>query len=291
MGVTTQRSEFRQRVGRALGRKYYDASTVSTGATVNEIPDPKRTERPAHWDGASIKVGTEAEVYVRGGGGSINTGTGLLCLDRDLAGVPTNGTAYEILKGWTFQDLADSLDWAHKNTWPHFFLPIYDTSTIAEIANTLSYPGPVAWQTITKVSREQVKGATPAWYEEKFEGSEYRIEIDASGNLVLQLLYTPDAGRKIKVEGRQFMTLGAADTSSSVVPWEVIVPGALHYLYDKGISADEMNTALRATFAQESDKQLAIYEQRKVQFKMRQPTRRASFPIISETNTGMTVLN
>lgn len=291
MGVTTQRSEFRARVGRALGRHWYDSSTTATGSTVNKIVDPKRTERPAHWDGASIKVGTEAEVFVRGGGGSINAGSGMIYLDRDLTGAPTNGTAYEIIKGWTLQDLIDAIDWAHRNTWPHFYLPYRDVAAITEVANTIEYPLPVDVQAVTRIWREDVKGQTPSWYTEKFEDVEYRLTVNAAGTLVVELLFTPEAGRKIKVEGRQWMSIGAADTATSIVPWEVIVPGSLHYLYDKGISPDQMNSALRATFDAEAEKQLSIFKTRCVEFKMRTPRRRGSFPIIGETNLGNTVLN
>jgi len=291
MGVTTQRSEFRQRVGRALGRNFYDISTTANGSTANQIVDPKRTERPAHWDGAAIKVGTEAEVFVRGGGGSINTGSGIIYLDRALTGSPANGTSYEIVKGWTMQDLADAIDWAHKNTWPHFYLPILDTTTVTEAANTISYTGAAAWQAITRVSREEIKGGVPAWYTEIIEDTDYRIVLDSTGSLVIELLYTPEAGRKVKVEGKQWMSIGSTDASTSIVPWEVIVPGALHYLYEKGISPDQMNAAMRAAFDKEAEKQLNLFKTRCVEFRMRSPRRRATFPFISESNIGNSVLH
>ena len=140
-----------------------------------------------------------------------------------------------------------------------------------------------------KVSRERVKGAIPDWYDPKYEGTEYRIEINSSGVLVLVIPWTPDPGRKIKIEGRALMTISAADASTSIAPWQVITPGALAYLFDKGINADAMNAALRKSFDEEAQRQQVLFEQAKVQFKMKTLTRRASFPIISETNIGNTV--
>lgn len=291
----TTRKQYRHKVGRALGRNYWDVSTVGASATANEIPDAKRTEYPAFWDGASLKVVGSDEVYLRGGGGSIRTGTGKLYTDRALSGgAPAQGVEYEVLKGWTFADVDEALEWSFDQSYPEFFTPISDTSTAVEVANTISTTLPATWKHIAQVRREAVKGATPAFYEPLYEGRDFRIGYAATGALTLELLFTPEAGRKIWVLGRAAPTLASGDagTGTPDIPWQVIVPGALHYLFDKGINADDVGGALTKRFESEAAIQLSLFEKRKTEFRMKpMQVRRASFPVISETNIGLTVLN
>ncbi len=289
----TTRKTYRQKVGSNLGRNYWDLSTVVGTATVNQIPDTKRTEYPAFWDGASIKVVGSNEVYLRGGGGSIRTGTGILYTDRALSGgIPANGTEYEILKGWTFADMDDALDWAFDQTYPEFFTPVNDSSTVAEVANVLSVTLTATWKHIAEVRRERTKDAVPAFYDPLIEGRDYRIGHASTGALTFEWLYTPVAGTNLQFVGRGSPTLASTDagTGTPDIPWQVIVPGALHYLYEKGINADEAAGAINKKFSDEADRQLALFEKRKMEFRMRpQMPRRAMFPVISERSDGTTV--
>ncbi len=288
--MATTRAQYRSHIGRALGRNYWDSSTVGAGCTVNKLFDPKRTEYAAFWDGASLLVSGE-EVYVRGGGGPNQRGTGVLFLDRDLAGAPVNGTAYEILKGWTFADVDESLDFSFGHTYPEFRQSTTDISVALEVANQLVYPLTSTWERVVAVEREALKGSTPAWYYDLYEGTDYRITVSDAGALQLEIMFTPEAGRKIRIraESRPSIASGDAGVGTVDIPWQVITPGALHYLYDKGIEADETAGSLRQVFSEEAQRQLALFEQRKTEYRPHIQRRRGAFPVIGERNDGTSV--
>lgn len=288
--ANTTRKTYRSHIGRALGRNYWDLSTVAANCTTDKLFDTKRTEYPAFWDGASLKIGTE-EVYVRGGGGSINTGTGIIYLDRALSGAPAAATEYEILKGWTFADVDEGIDFAFGECYPEFFLPVIDTTVAVEVANQIVYPLTSTWKKIISVEREQIAGQTPAWYQMLYEGRDYTLGVNGSGQITIEIVFTPEAGRKMRVRAQAAASVAAGDASQATydIPWQVITPGALAYLFDKGLSADEMGQGLRQKFDEEAARESALFEKRKVQYRPKQQVRRAAFPIISERNDGLSV--
>ena len=288
----TTRQEYRHKVGRSLGREYWDVSTVGSGSTTTEIVDARRTEFPAFWDGASLYVDGLAEVPLRGGGGAIRSASGKLYTDRALSGTPSAATQYEVLKGWTFADMDDALDWAFANAYDEFFTPINDSSTVSETENVLSVTLTATWKSVTAVRRERTKDASPAFYDPMIEGKDYRIGHAATGALTLEWLKAPVTGYNIQIVGKGLPTLASGDTGAGTpdIPWQVIVPGAKHYLFDKGISADLLGSKVAKKFQDAALQELALFEKRKTEYRMRPLTvRRVSFPVITELNDGNTV--
>jgi hypothetical protein len=274
--MATTRAQFRTHIGKALGRRYYASSTTTGTSTVNELVDSKRTEHRSEWDGAAILISGQ-RTLVRGG----QPESGRLLLDTDLSSPPATGTAYELLKGWTFDDLDEAIDWAHAEAWPHLFLPVDDTATV-EVASQNVYALAEAWRSITRILRQD-KDSAPTTYSELRPGHDYELRAGAAG-FSLELFYTPEAGRKLRVVGRSLLTIGAADASSSTAPWQVITPGSLAWVYDKG--ADAAEDALRRTFEEEAGKKLAEFEAAKRRYTMPRETPRARTFRMVTVNTG-----
>ncbi|MGH2384531.1 MAG: hypothetical protein ACRDGB_05705 [Candidatus Limnocylindria bacterium] len=276
--MATTRADFRARIGRALGRRYYAKSTTTGTSTVNQIVDSRRTEHAREWDGASILV-AGAETLVRGSEPS----DGRLFLDSDLGSAPISGTEYELLKGFTFQDMADGIDWAHAEAYPQLYAAVDDTAT-TETAGVNVIALNESWRDILRILREDAQ-SSPETYSLLQEGRHLDYELrQGPAGLNLELFYAPETGRKLRVVARALLTIGAADASTSVAPWQVIVPGALAYLFEKGVNPDEGDLSRR--FEQEAEKQLGIFEREKVRYAMWREPRKARLPLIRVRNDG-----
>jgi hypothetical protein len=105
--------------------------------------------------------------------------------------------------------------------------------------------------------------------------------------LVFEANYTTKTGLVLHFVGKAVMTLGASDASTSSAPVQVIVPGALHYLYSKGSNADEL--ALGQKFDAKAKEQLGLFNQARRTFRMRQQTITARIPRVEITNDGSRV--
>lgn len=279
--MATARSDFRARIGRALGRRYYVTSTTTGTSTTKELVDSTRTEARNEFDGAAILISSQ-KTLVR----VTEPNTGRIFLDTALSGAPASGTSYEMVKGFNFEDFDDAIDYAHAEAYPHFYLPVDDTATL-ELASTTIYALAEAWRKIDRILRED-KGSSPVTYSPLTPGRNFDYELRAgAAGLTLELFYTPEANRKLRIVGKGILTIAAADASSSIVPWQVIVPGALAYLYDKGINSDEAQ--LSKAFADEAEKQYAHFERAKRKYAQFRETRRARSPRSNIVNDGSTV--
>ena len=280
--MTIARTAYRQHIGRALGRSYWVESTAtSTAATADEVIDTARTEPPDTWDGATILVGT-SEATVRGS----DPKTGRLFLDSLLGGGATaSATAYKLLKGFTITDLDEAIDWAFSECYPHVFDPINDNTTVEEVTNTLTYTLTEAWRDITEVRRE-VRGANPTDYA-TLPRSWYEIRQGTAGLQFEAIAYTPETGINLWFIGKAIPTLAAAAASTSLLPWQLVVPGALSWLYEKG--TDPSESALSARFAQEAQKQLALFEAAKMRYATPRTRRKAWTPGIDAVNDGASI--
>jgi hypothetical protein len=282
--MTIARSAYRAAIGKRLGRSLYISSSTTGTSTVNEIVDSTRTEFPAKFDGASVyfaSVTAPKTAIVRGG-----DPTGRLFLDSDLGSVPANPSAYEGIVGWTFDDLNDSIDWAHADAYPALYLPINDTST-TESDNVYTYTLTESWRSISEVWRE-IANSSPTQYERIFEGSDYVIRHGASG-LEYEALYTPTTGVNLRFVGSGYATIGSSDASTSIAPLQLIVPGALAYLYGKGSNADELAPGQK--FDKKAEEQMALFERAKSTYRMRPQALTARMPRVGVTNDGSNVLD
>lgn len=276
--MTTTRAQFRTHIGKALGRRYYVSSTTVGTSTATQVVDTKRNEARSEWDGAEILVGSD-RVTVRGSEPS----SGRIYLDRALSGgAPATGTAYELLKGWTFNDIDEATDWAHANCYPALYLPVNDTAT-TETTGTSIYALTESWRSITQVRREVDGSANPIEYEVLFEGNDYFLRHGTAG-LVYEANYTTKTGINLHFIGRGILTIDSSDASTSLAPWQVIVPGALHYLYDKGINADE--SVMTQRLDQEAQRQLQLFEEAKKTYRMMPQRLTARLPRVDITNDG-----
>lgn len=280
--MATTRALFRTHVGRGLGRNYFVSSTTTGISTANEIVDTARTEYEGHWAGSAIYVASATAprtALVRG-----NATTGRLFLDTDLGSAPASGSVYELYKGFALAIFDEAIDWAHGECYPDLYGPVDDSTTVSE-TTALTYTLPEAWRDIVQVRRE-VTGTNPVRYERMLRGFEYDIRQGTAG-LVLQLNYIPLSGTKLHVVGRSIPTLGTADSDTSLLPWQVITPGALAYLYENGSNPDEL--AVGQKFAQEAQKQLALFERAKQRYAMPREGRTAITPRLEVLNTGSSV--
>lgn len=280
--MTTTRSAFRSAIGKKVGRGLYISSTTTGTSTVNEIVDATRTDFPAKFDGASIyfaSVTTPKTAVVRGG-----DPTGRVFLDSDLGSIPASSSTYEIFVGWTLDDYNDSIDWAHADAYPSIFLPINDTST-TETTDTFTYSLSESWRSISEVWRE-VESSSPVRYERIFEGSDYVLRHSTLG-LEYEALYTPLTGINLRFIGRGIPTIGSTDASTSIAPLQLIVYGALAYLYGKGSNADEM--APGAKFEQRAQEYAQLFERAKNTYRMRPQPKVASIPRIGVWNDGTSI--
>lgn len=285
--MPTDRTTYRQQLGRSLGRRFYAKSTTTGTSTTSEIVDSARTEHANEWEGAEIYFSAvtapKTAIVTRGAG----EGDGRLFLATALGSIPASGAAYELVKGWTFDDLNDGIDDAFANSWPFYFDPLDDKTTVSETTGTDLYELQESWREFTSV-RRQIKNTTaPVEYEELFEGKQFRLWMGANKKLVLQTLYATETGLKLWFVGRLLPTLGSTDASAHVIPHPVIVPGALAYLYDKGVNPDE--GALNDALVREAEKQRALFEQRKRRFQMFRRAVNAQRPRVTVRNDGSNV--
>jgi hypothetical protein len=282
--VSTTRIALRALVGARLGRRYYVTAVTTGTSTVNRILDTKRTEPADEWDGSTIyfTAGTAPKEALVKGGAPEN---GYLFLDTDLGSVPSVGATYEILKGYSITDLNDAIDWALAESYPALYLPVNDFAT-AEVTGTSLYSLAEAWRSITQVRRKISGSSSPVQYEVLSEGNDYFLRHGTAG-LVYEANYTTETGITLHFTGRGYPTLDAADASTTIVPSQLIVHGALAYLYDKGSSADEVSMGQK--FEQEAQKHLQLFERAKSTYRMRPQRITASFPRMSITNDGSSV--
>ena len=273
--MTTTRAQYRQHGGKALGRNYYlSSTTTSASSNANEILDSARTENDDFWNGATVRIGSD-DRPLRGGAGVNTNRTPSLFVDRALSSTPGNGTAYEVLKTWTFTDFDEATDDSLASMWPHFYDPVDDISII-ETAGQLQYTLPTTWMEIGLIQR-QIVASNPARYRDMTAGYEYVVRDDPAGR-VLILNYLPFAGTVIRIFARAIPTLGASDASTSIHPWQVVVPGMLAYLYQKGANADQ--GALSTSFDRKAVFYATLFEKRKAQFHQHRPAIPAAYPVI-----------
>lgn len=275
--MSTTRLQYRQHLGRALGKNYYVSSaTTAISPSNREIVDAARTEHDQFWNGSTIRVASEDRMVA--GGTGVNTNrTPTINLDRALSSTPGNAAPYEMVKSFSFLDMDEALDDALASMYPYFYDPVDDITTVIEIAGDIEYNLPATWMEITSVQR-QVYGSSPTRYRPMAPGTEYVIGQDAAQNIII-LRYTPYAGRVIRVFAKAIPTLGSTDASTSIHPWQVVVPGAMHYLYSKGGNPDAGSLSTR--WEQEAQRALALFEKRKREFHMNRPATDLAIPVIS----------
>lgn len=283
--MSTTRTALRAALGKLCGRGVYASSATTGTSTTTEIVDTGRTEFPDAWNGASIyfSSATAPKTAIVAGGDPI----GRLYLTTALGSVPASLSAYELFKGLTFDDYNDAIDWACAEAYPHLYLPINDTTTVTEVDATLTYALNESWRFISQV-RRQMEGISPTSYQALFEGQDYVLRHGPAG-LEYETFITPKTGIKLHFVGRGVATLAAADASTTILPSQVIIPGALHYLYSKGSNADEL--AIGQKFDKKAQEQLALFEKAKMTFRMRPQTITARLPRIQIVNDGSTVAN
>lgn len=275
------RSVIRGLIGTKLPRGYYDTSATTGTSTTKELVDSKRVEDRDFWNGAYIKVGSN-EVRVRGG-----SGAGRLYLDRALAaGAPASGTSYEIVKGWTIDDLNDGIDWSLLKGYPWIYLPIDDDTTNEEAANVREITLPATWLDIKYVRRE-VKNSSPQEFYGLVRGVDYELRVGSTGALVFEMLYKPDAGRDLHFVGEGIMTLAAADASTCAAADELLVQGGLWYLYEKGIQPDE--PALSASFPAKAQMAERRFTEARSTFAMVRESKEIRRPHVVVSNDGSSV--
>lgn len=277
--MTTARSAYRAAIGKRCGRGLYVASTTTGTSTTSQIVDSARTEFPKAFDGAQIYFAsaTAPKVALIKGGSE-----GRLFLDTALGSIPASGAAYEIFKGLTLDDYNDAIDFAHADAYPSQYLAINSFAT-EETTGTSIYALAEAWRSITQVRREIDGSSSPVQYEVLSEGNDYFIRMGTAG-LVYEANYTTKTGIALHFQGKGILTIDTTDASTSVAPLQLIVHGALHYLYSKGSNADEL--ALGQKFDKKAQEHLALFEQAKMTYRMRPQRITASLPRVDITNDG-----
>ncbi len=274
--MATTRAQIRAHIGAALPFGYYVSSrTTAASSTNNEIIDAKRTEHDDFWRGATIRINSQ-DVPVRGGTGA-NTGrTPAILLDQSLTGAAGISTSYELLKGPTFTDIDEAL----ADTWPYFFDAVDDTTTVALIADTVEYALPATWREVVRVEQQQYN-TTPTRYGSLVPGQSFDVLEDAA-NPTLLLRFIPNGslvGLKLRIFARAIPSMGSGDASTTVHPYSVIVPGALAYLYRRGMGADE--GTLSSHWAKKAEEQRGLFEERKRRFALTRRTHDTRFPIVT----------
>lgn len=280
--MATSRLTFRQEIGRAIGRRYYQASTLTGTSTVNELVDSKRTESRSEWDGASVYVSSATspnETIVRG------SSDGRIFLDTDLGSVPAISSAYELLKGWTFGDMNEAINFSHRGAYPALYDPLDDDTTVTETVGIVKYTLDLTWRRIASV-RRKINGSNPVRYETLVPGYHYDLRRSGTG-WVYEPLYDPDiTGLNLHFNGEKIPTIGSTDASTSEMPIEVVLPSALYWLYTKGANPDE--AAMSARFDQEAQMQAQMAQVAKDRYRMPRQRTVARVGVIGVTNTGAT---
>lgn len=281
--MTVTRSAYRAAAGKRCGRGLYVSSTTTGTSTVNEIVDTTRTEFPAAFDGSTIYfsgVTAPKVALVRG-----SDPVGRIFLDTDLGSVPASLSAYELFKGLTLADYDDAIDWAFADAFPHFYLPINDR-TVTETAGTSTITLAESWREISQVRRQIVGSTAPVQYEVLTEGTDYLLRQGATG-LEYEATYTTVTATKLHFAGRGIATLGSTDASTGIAPLQLIVPGALAYLYGKGSNADELSMGQK--FDAKHKEAMALFEQAKIRYRLRPQTITARLPRVFITNDGSAI--
>ena len=275
--MATSRATYRAYLGRALGRSYYVSSaTTAASANTNEIVDRSRTEHDDFWNGATSRISSQ-DVPVRGGAGVNTNRTPTIFLDRALTSIPAISTNYELLKTWSFTDTDAALDDALASMYPYFYDPVDDVATVVEVDGDIEYPLAATWKEITVIQRE-IAFSSPTRYGLLRAGYDYDIRQGPTADNII-LRYLPTTGIKLRIFAKAIPTLGATDASTSIHPWQVVVPGAMHYLYAKGGNPD--SGALSQRWEQEAQRALALFEKRKREFHINRPATDLAAPVIA----------
>lgn len=261
----TTRLQYRKAIGKQLGRSYYVNSTThpTVACTTTTIFDAARTENPKFWEGASLLVGG-VERLVNGGAPVNNASvTPALYLDRALAVAPGLSVAYELLKGFLFDDMHEGIARAHTLAYPY----LYDTQTtlVSETADVENLVASAAgnWRNIAEVNR---KGVGETRYVPQREGYHYKWRIEG-GTWRFLPQYTTQVGAELQFIADVPRTFDPGDdVTDSIASIDLIVAGALWWMYDKGANPDEATVQDR--WAKEADKWSTIFELRKRQYAM-----------------------
>lgn len=274
--MANTRKQFRTAVGKALPRGYYAEGTTDAGTTADQIKDADRVEHDAYWDGASLLVGGNERI-VQGGSAKGN----LLFLEVALASAPVDGSAYELVKGFTFAQFNEAIDRAHERSYPQLYNAIDDKTTVSETKDVLEYTLNDAWRDITMVLRE-IEGSSPARFRGILAPSDYDL-IQTNTGLKFFTKYQPTkTGLKLWFVGKGLMTIGAADTATSLAPIELIKHGALWWLYENH-PPDELLSGQR--HEAEANKHLQLFEKLKLEVPMLRQPRRARTPRLTWIST------
>ena len=280
--MSSARSVVRGLIGDGLPRRYYDASTTTGTSTTRQLVDSVRVEERDFWNGASLKISSQ-EVRVSGG-----SGEGRLYLDGTLTGIPASGTSYEIVKGWTIADLDRGIDESLRWGYPWIYLPINDRTTFSETTGTTEITLTASWKEIKYVRREIV-GSSPQRWTILMEGRDYTIRVGATGALVFEMLYDPVTGTDLHFVGEGIMTLAAADASTCAADDQIIIEGALWWLYRKGVQPDE--ASLSASFDAKAQEHQQLFLAARSQFSMPREIKAVQIPSIVFENDGSSVSN
>src|SRR3990167_238733 len=278
--MSSARSAIRALIGNGLARGYYVSSTLTALSTTRQLIDSKRVEEREFWNGASLKISSQ-EVRVSGG-----SGEGRLYLDGTLTGAPASATAYEMVKGWTIADMDRGIDEALRWGYPWIYLPVNDRATNSETTGTTEITLTATWKEIKYVRREIV-GSSPQRWIILVEGRDYTIRVGTSGALVFEMLYDPVTGTDLHFIGESIMTLAAADASTCAADDQVIIEGALWWLYKKGIQPDE--PSLSASFDQKASEHQTLFTAARAQSAMPRETRPVQTPHLVFRNDGRSV--
>lgn len=280
------RATYRQLIGGALGRFYYVKSTTTAVGGTTYLIDKKRTEEPDFWNGGSCLVNGEV-VPIRGGQGIDNTlADPQVMLDFAASGAIGNAVNYELVKGWTFDDLNASIDHSLAMCYPYIFTT-FDL-TVAEITNTADYDltGSSAWRHIAWVKRQWESLSPTQWWVMQ-DGFHYDIERKTDGTMRLSTKYAAKTGVSFRIHGDQVLTLAAADASTSFVDDDLVVAGALAWLFQKGSNADE--AALSGPFKDKAAQHRQNFEMLKRQFAIPREQSKVKRPRVDITNEGTEV--
>ena len=261
--MTISRQDLRAAIGKELGRSLYLRSVTTGVATTTEnLIDTKRSEDAAYWDGAALYTQGQ-ETVLRGGQGHDNSLVDpQLFFDRPITLVQS-GQTYELLKGWDFGSMNGAIDDAVGALWPELYDPVDDDTTL-EVDGNLEYGLAPQWRDIIYVERQLV-GTNPARFERLVLGYHYTIRQDPLNQLYIAR-YLPKNGVILRFVGWAIPQIGSSDAAETVHPKEVIVAGALAYLYEKGPQADQ--TAIAPGWERKAALWRDLYEKRKAKFAM-----------------------
>lgn len=279
--MTTSRAQLRAHAGKQLPRGYYVSGTTTVAATLNtEIIDANRTENDDYWNGAVARVGTE-DRPLRGGAGASTTITPKVFTDVAFTSAVALSTNYEILKGWSFQQFDEAIDDTLMDSWPYFFDSVDDLGVTVTLADqVIEYALPATWRHVQQIEM-QIAASVPTRYQALMPGYAYNIDEQAA-SLSLRLRFIPTGslvGLKLRIKAHAIPTLAAADSSTTVHPYHVLVPGILANLYRQGVNPDE--GALQTRLARQADLMQALFEKRLHRFAIARAPVDTKIPFVS----------